>query len=404
MFDAHNFFKQRLSAHVKETSRYLRYMFNGHIAVAMIFLISALAVYYQQWLMQLPDNFPTAIVIGIIFGLIVSYNPVRTLLKEPDLVFIIVAEQRMGAYFRNALLYGFIVQLYLLLLVAAALGPLYFHTFSSRSGSVYLWTLLLLLLFKIGNLFMNWNMLKVRDANSRRIDIVVRVLVNSVLFYFILKADLVFAGITSVIFVLLFLYTATIARKQAGVDWNLLVEKDQIRMQFFYRLASMFAEVPHLKIRIKKRRWLAGLLGRNVKFSRQNTYDYLYRLTFIRSGDYLGMYLRLIIIGGVLIYIVPMDWLKLVFAILFIYLSSFQLTTLYTHHRTVIWIDLYPVEEKDRLRAFIKWVSQLTIIQTSLFALLFLFMMNYTGAVILFIAGLIFNYLFHYIYMKQKLA
>src|SRR5699024_668786 len=120
MFDSHAFFKERFSAHLRETSRYLRYILNGHIAVAMLFFISALAFYYQQWLMQLPANFPTAWIIGIVLGLLVSYSPVRTLLKEPDLVFLIAAEHKMGAYFRDALIYSFVIQLYLIFFVMSA--------------------------------------------------------------------------------------------------------------------------------------------------------------------------------------------------------------------------------------------------------------------------------------------
>src|SRR5690625_2461633 len=103
MFDAKGLFKERLSAHLKETNRYLKYIFNGHLAIVMFFLISAIAVYYQQWLAQLPADFPTAWIIGVIFGVLVSYNPVKTLLQEPDLVFLLPAEQKMGYYFRNVL-------------------------------------------------------------------------------------------------------------------------------------------------------------------------------------------------------------------------------------------------------------------------------------------------------------
>src|SRR5690625_1735053 len=113
MFDSHAFYKKRLSSHIKELSRYLRYIFNGHLAFASFFLVAALAYYYQAWLAQLPENFPTAIIIGISFGLVVSYSPVRTLLKEPDLVFLIVAEDKMSAYFRNTLIYSFVIQLYI---------------------------------------------------------------------------------------------------------------------------------------------------------------------------------------------------------------------------------------------------------------------------------------------------
>src|SRR5699024_236162 len=111
MLHPHVFYKKRHSEHLKETSRYLRYMFTDHIAIVILFFISSFAFYYQQWLAQLPDNFPSAWVIGIAFGIVASYSPVRTLLKEPDLVFLTVAEEKMGAYFRNSLIYSFIIQL-----------------------------------------------------------------------------------------------------------------------------------------------------------------------------------------------------------------------------------------------------------------------------------------------------
>src|SRR5699024_4169823 len=138
MFDSHQLFKERFSNHLKEMNRYLRYIFNGHIAVAMFFLISALAVFYQQWLAQLPENYPVDWIMGISLGLLVSYTPVQTLLKEPDLVFLIAAERKMTAYFRNTLLYSFIIQLYIVLIVVAAFGPLYFHVYTERSGRMYL--------------------------------------------------------------------------------------------------------------------------------------------------------------------------------------------------------------------------------------------------------------------------
>src|SRR5690625_7571823 len=92
MFDAIKVFKARLDVHIKETSRYLKYIFNGHIAVAMFFLIAALAYYYQQFLAQLPKDFPSAIIIGIVFGLVLTYALVRTFFLYPDLVFLMLAE------------------------------------------------------------------------------------------------------------------------------------------------------------------------------------------------------------------------------------------------------------------------------------------------------------------------
>ena len=404
MFDSHNFFKQRLSDHIKELSRYLRYIFNGHIAVAMLFLISALAFYYQMWLEQLPEQFPVAWVIGILFGILASYNPVRTLLKEPDLVFLIAAEQQMNAYFRNALLYSFIIQLYIVLLVAAALGPLYFHSYSERPGKLYVLTIVVLLIFKGWNLLANWWMLHMQDQYVRLVDICVRLILNISVFYFIIKGNMVLAGMATILFVFLFIYVFSLSRKQVSINWPLLVEKDQGRLQSFYRLANMFTDVPHIKSPIKERKWLVSFVSQMVPFQKKYTYDYLYRITFLRSGDYLGMYVRLLIIGGLFIYFVPNEWMKLIFVLLFLYMSSFQMITLYHHHRTIMWIDLYPVELIERKRAFMKWLYELSFIQVILFSVIFLIQQAYIGFILALIGGVLFTVIFMNGYVSRKLT
>ncbi|WP_087973348.1 ABC transporter permease [Oceanobacillus rekensis] len=403
MFDSHEFYKKRLSSHIKETSRYLKYIFNSHMVFAILFFISASAYYYQQWLAQLPEDFPTALIIGVVFGLIVSYSPIRTLLKEPDLVFIIVAESKMGPYFRNSLIYSFVIQLYLLLLFAAAFGPLYFTTYSDRQGNIYLLTLAVLLTFKVANLLSNWWMLKIREPGTRNTDIFIRTVLNIVIFYFIIKGEMLFAGISSILFVVVFLYDYYLSNKQSGIVWDMLVEKDRDRMQAFYRMANMFADVPHLKNRVKKRQWLVNLLSKAIPFEKSATYDYLFRISFIRSGDYLGMYLRLIVLGGLFIYFIPNLWMKLIFAILFLYLSTFQMMTLYQHHRTNIWLDLYPVDIATKRDAVIKIIYQLSGIQVIIFSLLFLLVGEYLGFILALAVGGTFTVVFVNGYIRPRM-
>lgn len=403
MFDSHAFYKKRLASHMKELGRYLRYIFNGHIAFALFFFIAAVAYYYQAWLQQLPENFPTAAIIGIAFGLVVSYSPVRTLLQEPDLVFLIPAEEKMKPYFRNSIIYSFVIQLYLILLVAAALGPLYTASFPEREGNPYLLTIIILLIFKVANLLANWWMYRIRDRNHRRLEIFVRMVMNVLVFYFMIAGEMLGACIVTILFAALFLYDYVLAAKQAGVVWDLLLEKDQNSMQTFYRIANMFSDVPHIKTRVRKRQWLVSLVTRNIPFEKRRTFDYLYRITFVRSGDYVGMYVRLIIIGGLFIYLIPNIWVKLLFVILFLYMSSFQMMTLYQHHRTIMWLDIYPIEKTDRQQSLVKLIFQLTILQTVLFACIFIIMQEYAGFLFAMIVGVSFTYLFVNGYVKRKL-
>ena len=123
--DSKALFKKRLKTHIKELVRYSQYILNGHIAIAILFLIGAGAVFYQQLLTQLPETFPTDWIISILFGLVALYNPIQNLLKEADLVYLFPAEKKLTSYFNYTLMYSFLTQLYLLAIVAAALAPLY---------------------------------------------------------------------------------------------------------------------------------------------------------------------------------------------------------------------------------------------------------------------------------------
>ncbi|WP_186579150.1 ABC transporter permease [Aquibacillus kalidii] len=403
MFNAHQFFMERFSSHLKETSRYLRYIFTGHIVIAMMFMVSALAYYYQRWLAEIPEDFPTAMIIGVAFGLVASYSPVRTMLKEPDLVFLLPAENKMGPYFRNTLIYSFVIQLYMLMLVAAALGPLYFASYPYRSGKSYLLVILVLFILKIWNLLANWWMLKIREPRSRWTDQFIRLLLNIVVFYFFVQGELVLAGIVTLLLFGIFVYNYYLSKQHATIVWDLLVEKDQMRMRTFYRIANMFTDVPQLKVQIKKRHGLVSLAIRNIPFKKENSFDYLYRITSIRSGDYLGMYTRLIAIGGLAIYSVPNTWVKMAFAFLFLYLSAFQLMTLWQHHRTIAWLDLYPLAKELRQRALLSWLMRLMIVQTFIFGLLFLINWNLLGLTIVWLGGMVFSYLFTQGYVKKRL-
>lgn len=402
MFNAQELFKQRFSNHTKEMSRYLKYIFNGHLMIAMLFFIVVMATYYQRLLAELPENFPAAIVIGIAFGLVVSYSPVRTFLKEPDLVFVMPAEHKMGRYFRNCLIYSFVLQLYQVILVAAVLGPLYLNVYDSREGKIYLLTTLLLVIFKGWNMLVQWWTSYVRNVSYQRSILFVRVLFNILIFYFVVELEVLYALIGTILFVLLMIYTFQQAKKQDGLAWDKLIDRDLKSLQSFYRFANMFTEVPHIKSPMKRRAWLVRLITK-IPMDQSQTYTYLYRLSFARSGDYFGIYVRLLIIGGLAIYFVPNLWLKLGMVVLFLYLSSFQLMTLYDHYRTIIWVDLYPVEKKVRQQSLIKFLFQLSIVKTILFSLLFLIDELYVGFIYALGIGIAFTFFFVKGYVNKRI-
>lgn len=401
MFDPVRLFKKRMTDHIKLLNRYLRYISNGHFMIALFFLIVTLSVYYQKWLETLSPNFPVNLFIALALGLVASYNPIQMFLKEPDKVYLIVKEKEMVRYFRLTLLYNYIVQLYLVFLVMGALFPLYSTAYPDKQSTDYLLLFVVLVIVKAWNMVTNWWMFKIRHAANRTFDKILRTALSIALFYFLLVGE--FFIIVAILYFIVIINDYIYSKKQFGLAWDVLIDNDQHRLALFYRFASMFANVPQAKKYLKKRRIWAKLVNQYIPFQHEKTYDYLYRLTFFRSTDYFNMYVRLIVVGSIVILFVGNVWLKIALAILFLYMTNFQMVTLYYHHRTNMWLDLYPIANVRKEKAFIKWLTQLTFVQTIIFAALFLIWMDFFSLLITFVGGCIFNYLFNNMYVKRKI-
>src|SRR5690625_5512194 len=80
--------------------------------------------------------------------------------------------------------------------------------------------------------------------------------------------------------------------------------------------------------------------------------------------------------------------------LLFLYLSSFQLVTLYEHYRTIIWVDLYPVESVIRQESLVQLLIQLTVIKTIIFSILFLITTYFASFIFVFVIYVLFIFLF----------
>lgn len=398
--DSKQLFKKRFSAHLKETVRYLQYILNGHLAVAMLFLIGAGAVFYQQLLTELPDNFPTDWIVSLLFALVALYNPIQNLLKEADLVFLFPAEKKLTPYFNLTLWYSFLTQLYLVALVAAALAPLYQASELSQS---YQLLLLMLVFFKAWHFLLNWWILRVRDRAIQRGEKLLRFLLQLTFFYSFINSQLLISSLIAVGLIGLFIYLYHYSHRFA-LAWDQIVEKDQQRMQSFYRLASMFTDVPHFKSSIKKRRLLVGWLTKMIPFEQKNSYSFLYRITFIRSADYFGLYFRLTILGALLIAYFDHILIVLVVSVLFLFVTGIQLIPLWYHHRTQIWGDLYPIRSTDRKDAIVKLIEHLLAIQLLAFTLVSLITSDLSQAGSVLLLGVVFIVGFSRIYVVKKIT
>ncbi|EOQ17735.1 ABC transporter permease EcsB [Bacillus cereus] len=392
--------KERFRHFLKEVRTYSKYVFNDHLKFIFVFIIGAGAYYYQQWLQTLTTSFPTALVMAVLIGLVLTAGSIQTLLKEADLVYLLPVEQKLKPYFTKAFLFTFMIQLYIIAIVAAALAPLYFQQMK-QTGAGYIWIVLAFVIVKAWNLFVAWEKSFLTDQNIQRADWFIRFILNGLFVYFLVER-------TSVLFIggivlLMVLYLAIMHQMVKGkpLNWEYLISEEGKKMMLLYRIANMFVDVPALKERVARRKWLDFILS---MIGEKRTYLYLYTRTFLRSGNYFGLYVRLLALGGVILYFIPFLYGRFIVSLIFLYLIGYQLLTLWKHHRMKIWLDLYPVGGEEKKKDFLALLNAILIIGSVIFTVIFAlatkdFMM--TG--ILLIVSILFSIGFVYQYGAKRI-
>ncbi|MBO9128725.1 ABC transporter permease [Bacillus sp. 165] len=400
MFNAIELWKQRFQLFLKEVRRYVKYIFNDHLKFILIFAIGIGAYYYQQWLETLSSSFPAAFILAVLFGVILTAGSVQTLLKQADVVFLLPLEKKMNPYFQRAFVWSYMMQIYILIIAGAAAAPLYMQQLKKPFSALFLF-LLLAALIKAWNMFVTWEISLLTDEKKHLYDSLVRFGINFLFCYFLfVNAATIWLGCL-VFLMITYLTLLHQSVKTKSLKWEYLIAEEEKRMTLFYRVANMFTDVPMLKTRVKRRRWL-DLLASLAPDG--HVYLYLYIRTFLRSGDYLGVYVRLSVIGAILLYFVPFFYARLAISVLFLYFIGFQLITLWKHHQSKLWIDLYPVSVESRTQSF----------QTLLFVLLFIVSIIFSAVIgivtasfvmtgIIFGISTVFVYIFSYRYVKTKL-
>ncbi|QNG59728.1 ABC transporter permease [Bacillus sp. PAMC26568] len=394
--------KGRLAAHLKEVQSYTKYMFNDHLIFVLVFLGAGGALSYQEWLKTMPDDFPALFILTIVFALIITSSSVRTLLKEPDLVFLLPLEEKMAAYFQKAHIYSFFSQMYVFLIAALVLAPMLFRA-ESLTGTDYLLICIQILIVKGWNLMLNFRISFYTEPSVKIYDFIVRLAINGLTIFFLLSNAYGYVFIMYGLMILLYIYFQK-ATKTKGVKWEKLIDAELQKKQSFYRIANLFTDVPKLKRKAKRRKYLDGLLA-FVKYKQESMYSYLYTRAFFRSNDYLGIFARLTIIGGIVLYVIPTNqYSVLIIAILVLYLTGIQMIGLYMHYDMLSLPDLYPVHKEYKKAKFLKLLFAVIAVQHVILTIISILAGNIIPSLILFIAGFIFVYSFVYLYVKSRLA
>ncbi|MGD6965415.1 ABC transporter permease [Rossellomorea vietnamensis] len=393
--------KKRVVEYNTELRKYLRYMFNDHLLFVLIFALGGGAFTYNQWVATLDGSFPAPLIMAVILGLILTWSPVYTFLREADAVFLLPLESRMKSFFQKGIWTSFISQSYILLLVLAAMMPMYVKVTGQEFQSFFL-LLALLLGLKVWNLYVRWYTLKNQEREAHLVDYVIRFALNAVFLYMVLSdASMVLAAVVAII-LLGYLFYFKLSVKEKSLKWDVLISLEEQRMLLFYRMANMFTDVPKLKGKVHRRRWLDGLLN-TIKYQQKQTFTFLYARSLLRTSEYFGLYIRLSLIAMVILFFSDTLWLGIAIGLLFMYLTGFQLIPMYKRFDYKIWVSLYPAAQGIKKQSFQKVVLWSLIVQAILFSIALLVSGQWAGSALMLAAGLLFSFVFSFSYLIQRL-
>lgn len=293
---------------------------------------------------------------------------------------------------------SFWMQIYIFILVLAACMPMY-AAVTGFSFSRFFPLLLVMLLIKLWNVYFQWETMKLENTDTTWL--FTRVIVSAALIYLVLAFNLTWS-IPVALVVLLASYV-WMKRKTVGltIKWEYLIDKEEARMNRFYRLANLFTDVPHLKGTVRRRAYL-DFLYRLIPYAKEKSFAYLWSRTFVRTNEFMGLYVRLTVIAFLLLVFVQGFYLNIIFSLLFIYLTGFQFIPMLRHFDGQVMLKLYPIDDHFRRRSFIHFLRILLVAQALLFGIVGIAQNGSIGGVIILGINLAFVAVFTFVYVPYR--
>ncbi|MEA0553675.1 ABC transporter permease [Lysinibacillus irui] len=287
----------RFMHYIGEVQKYMQFIFTGHIAIVLVFLIGAGGYQYSEWLKVVQTDFPAEIIIALIVGILLAFSRPTTLLREPDQVYLLPLESKISQYFNKALAWTYWSQVWIVAIVYIVCIPLLKAV--TELTTIDIWTVfLLVIVLKYISVQGEFNYRYSERGNMVWVDRLIRAIVFAAAIYLGLHAQLLLAVVVTVISVI---YIIVFRKKSTGepVPYEHFVKLEQNRMMSFYRFANYFTDVPHLHGSIRGRSWMDWLY-KFVPYGKGNAQKYLVFRTFVRTDDHFYLWLRLTAISAII--------------------------------------------------------------------------------------------------------
>lgn len=344
-------FKNRQRTNFKKNSKYLPYVFNDHFILIVIILIGYLAYLYANNLKIILQIKPFILQVLIIFLLFFELHSFKfvTYLEKPDQNFLLPIINNINDSFVFATVYSLILPVFTFTFTAIILTPI-LHGINSS------FNFLSILILILGLTILQWAIFicfqqkiygKIKDKGFLICKEIILVCTLALIF---LPCDWLFLLITLTEVILLKCYDHL--KSNSILQINIAISEEEKRQSRILRLFSLFIDLPNKQIPVKRRKYLDFFKKFNSNL--QN----LFLLTFLRSGNYLGLFLRILIINYIVNFFVKDFIVAIVINFTLLYLLLFQLIPIYQQTIDNIYINIFPIAKLKWQRFFRNWLNK----------------------------------------------
>lgn len=362
------FFHLRLGRHLKKMMKYMRYVFNDHFVLVCLFLVGGLGFYYSQILKTLPEGFywgrPLVLIVWLVS---LQIGRLATLTEEADKVFLLPKEPEMKSYLNRALRYSLWLPFITLLLISGMSMPLVVIA-TGHSFSDFFIFLLMLFCLKASQLFLQKYSLYQLPINAYTQWYMLWVVLSALIIGGSLYLSPWLGLLGALVELVVFVWCLSKKEAEVSLDWEKMIQKEKGRMYRIYQFIHLFTDVPEITSSVKRRKFLDPLL-RPIKPKQRDTYLYLYARRFVRGSEYSGLFVRLVLVAGIILLFLKEFWISLGISMVFIYLIGFQLIPIYTQFDYMVMTHLYPVPTTQKKQAVSQLITALLLIAALLFSL-----------------------------------
>ena len=359
MNNMHSVWAKRFTHYIGEVMKYMRFIFTGHIAIVLVFIVGAGGYQYSEWLKVVDRDFPAEWLIAIIVGIVVAFSRPVTLLREPDQVYLLPLEGQMMGYFKKAMNWTFWSQVLVPVVLIIVSIPLVKAVTDLSAFSIWV-TVFFVAILKALNVQAEFYYRYANRGHAVFADRLVRAVVSVLAIQFSLASGFMAAGFL----VILAFYIFALIKKVANnpVPYEHFIKLEQNRMMGFYRFANYFTDVPHLKGSVKRRAWLDAAY-KSIAFKKENTQSYLIYRTFIRTDDHFYLWVRLTAIAAIIAAFINIPFVTWIVVAALSFASTLQLKYALMHAGDFRMDMLYPVPRDTRKQAVAKLLRQLSVVQ-----------------------------------------